>query len=173
MTYKGFSPAAFARSSATTLAHHVREVEQAFLRNYQIGALLESNGRVNYNNTGVGFDWPVQYRLHTVEGNTGETARNFVRKNLWKVANQEFRGYQATDSMFYREFLENKGPEGIIKVYDNFADRIMTSVKQSLGTEYYVDGAASGYEQSWHGLESMFTIDSSGTDQTITATSGA
>lgn len=173
MTYKGFNPVAFARNSATTLAKHIREVEEAFMRNYQIGALLEANGRVNYNNTGEGFDWPVQYRIHTVEGNTGDTVRNFARKNLWKVANLEFRGYQTTDSMFYREFLSNRGEEGIVKVYDQFVERLTTSLKQALGTEYYVDGSATGYETSWHGLETIFTCDNAGTVQTITATDGA
>ncbi len=67
MTYKGFNPVAFARSSATTLAHHIREVEEAMMRNYQMGALLEAAGRVNYNNSGEGFDWPVQYRFHSIE----------------------------------------------------------------------------------------------------------
>lgn len=168
MTYKGFNPVAFARSSSTTLAHHVQEVEDAFMRNFQVGAILEANGRVNYNNSGEGFDWPVQYRIHTVEGNTGETPRNFARRNLWKVANLEFRGYQATDQMMYREFLSNRGPEGIVKVYDNFVTRLETSIKQALGTEYYIDGALAGNEQNWHGLESMFQLNG-----TVTATSGA
>jgi len=170
MSYKGFNPVAFARNSATTLAHHIREVEQAFLRNYQIGAILESNGRINYNNTGEGFDWPVQFRIHNVEGNTGQTVRNFARRNLWKTAYLEFRGYQATDSMYYREFLSNRGPEGIVKVYDQFTERLTQSIKQALGSEYYVDGEATGYEQSWHGLETIFKTDSSGTEQTLTST---
>jgi len=168
MSYKGFNPVAFSRSSATTLAHHIMEVEEAFFRNYQIGALLESNGRVNYNNSGEGFDWPVQYRIHVLEGNTGETHRNFARRNLWKTANLEFRGYQATDAMYYREFLSNRGPEGIVKVYDQFAQRIETSVKEALGVEYYVDGNATGNEQSWHGIESCFPIGTTG--QTIDTT---
>jgi len=170
MSYQGFNPVAFARSSATTLAHHVREVEQAFKRNYQIGAILEANGRINYNNTGEGFDWPVQYRIHNVEGNTGETPRNFARRNLWKTAHLEFRGYQATDSMYYREFLSNRGPEGIVKVYDQFVERLTTSVKQALGAEYYTDGNATGYEQSWHGVETLFDNTSGATSQTLTAT---
>lgn len=178
MTYKGFNPVAFARSSATTLAHHVRTIEEAFLRNYQIGALLEANGRVNYNNSGEGFDWPVQYRIHNVEGNTGETQRNFVRRNLWKTAYLDFRGYQATDSMFYREFLSNRGPEGIVKVYDNFTERLTTSIKQALGNQYYIDGAVTGNETNWHGLETIFncstTRGTAASNQTITAgTEGA
>ena len=168
MAYKGFNPVAFSRTAATTLANHIREVEESMLRNYQMGALLEAGGRVNYNNSGEGFDWPVQYRLHKVEGNTGETQRNFARRNLWKTASLEFRGYQTTDSMYYREFRSNKGPEGVVKVFDNFVERLETSLTQGLGGEYYVDGSASGNEQSWHGLESMFVLNG-----TVTATSGA
>jgi hypothetical protein len=168
MAYKGFNPVAFARTSATTLANHIREVEESMLRNFQLGALLESAGRVNYNNSGEGFDWPVQYRLHKVEGNTGETQRNFARRNLWKTANLEFRGYQTTDAMYYREFRSNKGPEGIVKVFDKFVQRLETSMTQAFGGEYYVDGSASGNEQSWHGLESMFVLNG-----TVNSTSGA
>lgn len=158
MAYKGFNPVAFSRTAATTLAKHIREVEEVMLRNYQMGALLEAAGRVNYNNSGEGFDWPVQYRLHNVEGNTGETQRNFTRRNLWKTANMEYRGYQATDSMYYREFRSNKGPEGVVKVFENFVERLETSITQVLGSEYYVDGSASGNESSWHGIESLFSV---------------
>jgi len=168
VAYKGFNPVAFSRTAATTLANHIREVEESMLRNFQMGALLEAGGRVNYNNSGEGFDWPVQYRLHKVEGNTGETQRNFARRNLWKTANLEFRGYQTTDSMYYREFRSNKGPEGVVKVFDNFVERLETSLTQGLGGEYYVDGSASGNEQSWHGLESMFVLNG-----TLNSTSGA
>ena len=168
MAYKGFNPVAFSRTAATTLANHIREVEESMLRNYQMGALLEAGGRVNYNNSGEGFDWPVQYRLHKVEGNTGETQRNFARRNLWKTASLEFRGYQTTDSMYYREFRSNKGPEGVVKVFDNFVERLETSLTQGLGGEYYADGSASGNEQSWHGMESMFVLNG-----TVNSTSGA
>ncbi|MAH44510.1 hypothetical protein CMI37_01700 [Candidatus Pacearchaeota archaeon] len=168
MAYKGFNPVAFARTSATTLAKHIREVEEVMLRNFQMGALLEAAGRVNYNNSGEGFDWPVQYRLHRIEGNTGETARNFARRNLWKTASLEYRGYQVADTMYYREFRSNRGPEGIVKVFDNFVERLETSLTEGLGGEYYVDGTATGNEQSWHGLESLF-----GTDGTVGAADGA
>lgn len=168
--YKGFNPVAFARTASTTLAKHITTLEDSFMRNFQMGALLEAAGRISYNNGGEGFDWPIQYRIHNMEGNTGETQRNFARRNLFKVANLEYRGYQVTDSMYYREFLSNRGPEGIVKVYDNFTERLETSLKQGLGTEYYIDGDASGNEQSWHGFESVFKLAS--TAQTVNATDG-
>jgi hypothetical protein len=171
MTYKGFNPVAFARSSATTLAKHITELEESFLKNYQMLALIEGAGRVSYNHGGEGFDWPVQYRTHLVEGNTGETARNFARRNLFKVANLEYRGYQTTDAMYYREFRSNRGPEGIVKVYDNFIDRLTTSIRQGMGPECFVNGYASARSSSWHGLESLFQ--SSATAYSVTAATGA
>jgi len=158
VAYKGFNPLAFSRTAATTLAKHIRDVEEVMLRNFQLGALLESAGRVNFNNSGEGFDWPVQYRLHKVEGNTGETQRNFARRNLWKTANLHYRGYQVTDSMYYREFRSNRGEEGVIKVFENFVERLETSITEGLGGEYFVDGEATGNESSWHGLESLFAV---------------
>ena len=170
--YLGYEAVAFARSMHTNLAKNIRELEESFLKNFQILALLEAGGRVSLNNGGRGFDWPVQYRIHNVEGNTGETQRNFARRNLFKTAYMEYRGYQATDSMFYREFLENRGPEGVVKVYDNFITRLQTSIKQTLGPECWASGYATGATTNWHGLESLFRVNTT-TPQSVTATSGA
>lgn len=156
ITLQGFTNTDWARAANTTLAKYIKEVENDVLRNYQMGALLEANGRVSYNNSGRGVAWPVQYRLHRVEGNTGETVRQFNRNNLWKWANLEYRGYQTTDAITQKELLENSGPEGLIKIWDGFTERLMTSMRQGLAAEYYGDGNAAGYETAWHGLESMF-----------------
>lgn len=167
--YQGFNTqAALERAMQTTLARHIREVEEDHLRNFQLGAALESAGRIMYNQSGRGFDWRVRYRNHGIEGNTGETVRNFTRRNLWKDCSLEFRGYQATDMIYERELAENKGEEGVIKVYDGLVSRITESMREGLATEYWVDGNASGYETSWHGFESMF-----GTNGTVTISSGA
>jgi hypothetical protein len=168
-TYTGYSNTDWARTAATTLADHIRDEEQAWLKNYQMGALLEANGRVTYNHSGRGMTWDVRYRKHTMEGNSGETPRNFARKNLWKVAAlPNKRGYQATDSITKAEMLENRGEPAIIKLFDNFVERISESVKQGIGPEFYQDGSASGNEMSWHGLFTMFN-----TNGTTTITTGA
>ncbi len=166
--YQGYSPADFARSAATTLAENIRMLEDAATRNFPALAQIEASGRITFNHGGRGFDWPVQYRIHNVEGNTGETQRNFARRNLYKTAALEYRGYQATDAMYQREFLENRGPEGIIKVFDQFVERLTRSMKQVLGKEVYTDGSASGNEKYWHGFESMFA-----TNGTVNISTGA
>lgn len=167
MSYQGYSNTDWARSMATTLATHIRTVEESMMRNFQMGALLEAAGRINYNNGGRGFDWPVQYRLHNVEGNTGETERNFARRNLWKTASLPYRGYQATDAIYYKELKENQGEAAVVKVFNDFTGRLETSIKQAMGTEFYIDGTASGNEKKWHGFESMY-----GATQTVNITDG-
>lgn len=158
ITLQGWSSVDWARAANTTLAKYMRDVEPDILRNFQMLALLESGGRISYNNSGRGFAWPVQFKLHRVEGNTGETVRQFSRVNLWKWANLDFRGYQVTDAIYNRELLENRGQEGIIKIWDGFVDRLQQSLRQGLATEPYIDGNATGNETSWHGLESMFGL---------------
>lgn len=166
---QGFSNTDWARTLATTLADYTREEEMAWMKNFQLGALLESNGRITYGHAGRGLVWEVRYRKHRLEGNTGETPRNFVRQNLWKVAALPYRGYQAVDSISESERLENRGEAAVIKLMDNFVGRIEDSVKQGIATEFYNDGNATGFEQAWHGFESMMAF-----TQTVTAgTAGA
>ncbi len=157
--YLGYSAQDFERVMRTTLADHIRTEEAAHLRNFQFGALLMANGRVSYNHGGRGFDWPVRMRLHPVEGNTGETPRTWVRENLHKTANLEYRGYQATDMIYERELEENKDSEtAIVRVYDQFIDRLMESMRETLARQYWIDGTLAANAELWHGLESMFSL---------------
>jgi hypothetical protein len=115
------------------------------------------------------MDWRIQYKLHPMEGNTGETARTFDRKNLWVTAILDWRGYQATDAISERELQEAKDSKNaLIKVIDGFSERIETSIKQGLAQQAYVDGNASGNEKFWHGLESFM-----GATQTVNSSTGA
>lgn len=147
-----------ARRLATTTAKYMRQVEDASMRNYPFLAQLQATGNVTYNNGGAGFTWPVKYRIHRVEGNTGQTSRTPQPTNLFKTAGLDYRGYQATDQIFKREMLSNTGEEAIVKLIDNFVERLKTSMEQVLGTQHLGDGNATGNEKYWHGFESFFGI---------------
>lgn len=166
--YSGYSNTDWARSVATTIADHIREEESSWMKSFQLGALLESHGRITYNHAGRGFDWPVEYRAHVLHGNNGETARNFARRNKWKTAALPYRGYQVEDAIYKKELLENRGEAAIVKLWDDFLGRLEKSIKHGVGPEFYVDGNATGNENSWHGFESMFQ-----TNGTVTITTGA
>lgn len=162
------SSTAWARTLNTVLSKHIAEVEENMLRNFKFGALLESAGRISYNNGGAGFNWTFQYRNHEISATTGETARNFARRNLHLKAALPYRGYQATDMYYRKEAREAQGKEAEVKIIDGFAARLEQSMKQALATEFYIDGEASGNTNSWHGFESMF-----GTNGTVNVSTGA
>jgi hypothetical protein len=93
----------WARSIATTIVNHLREEEIACLRKYKLFAALEGSGQVRMNMAGRGFDWEIQYRNHSPQGNNGETPRSFARQNLFKKLELEYRGYQVTDAIYKRK----------------------------------------------------------------------
>jgi hypothetical protein len=158
----------FARSIATTLVNHLREEEIASLRKYMVFAAIEAAGNIRMNMSGRGFDWEVSYRLHQPQGNNGETPRSFSRQNLWKKAELEYRGYQATDAIFRKELLENRGTNALVNVAGKMSSRLLTSIEQYLSQEVYIDGNAAGNELRYHGLESFL-----GTDGTLNVATGA
>jgi hypothetical protein len=166
--YLTSSNTAWARTIATTMAEHISDVEVSWMKAFQMLALLESAGRISYGHGGEGFDWDVEYRAHQLRGNTGETPRNFARRNLWKKAILPYRGYQVEDAISNKELEANKGEAAKIKLVDGFVSRLERSIKHGLGTELYIDGNATGNETSWHGFFSMFN-----TNGSTTITTGA
>lgn len=158
----------WARSIATTITNFLKEEEIASLRKYKVFAALEGSGNIRTNMSGRGFQWEVQYRNHTPSGNNGETPRSFARQNLWKNAELEFRGAQATDAIYKKEMLENRSAQALVNVAGRMASRLITSMEQYLAKEWVIDGAATGNELRFHGIESFM-----GTNGTINVTSGA
>ena len=149
----------WARSIGTTLTLHLREEEQTTFRRYKVFAALQANGNVAMNQGGRGFDWQVRWRNVPVSTYTGESPRVFARHALWQRANLPYRGYSVQDQITKREMLENRGQAQLIDVAGKMANRLRESIEEHLAKEVFIDGNASGNENRWHGLESMFGID--------------
>ena len=158
----------WARSIATTIQNFLREEEIASLRKYKVFAALEGSGNIRTNMSGRGFQWEIQYRNHTPTGNNGETPRSFARQNLWKNAELEFRGAQATDAIYKKEMLENRSAQALVNVAGRMASRLITSMEQYLAKEWAVDGTATGNELRFHGIESFM-----GNNGTLNVSTGA
>lgn len=154
-TYQSSQNTDTTRTLTTVIRKHIREEEVDVLRNHQLTAKLEADGRISTNMGGAGFDWPIRYRLHEVQDNNGTDPRNFVAQEMWKIANLEYRGYQVTDAISKKEKLAAQGREGIIKVASTMVERLMTSLKETFARELYIDGNASGNGKKMHGIESM------------------
>lgn len=157
-TLQGWSNTDFSRAAYSTTARHITEIENNAMRNFPFLALIESSDRIETGCSGRGMDWRVKYRNHDVEGNRGEGPRNFVRKNLRTMAYLQYRGYQVTDIIYRKELKENRGPEALVKIMENFRTDLTDSLQQHLGRQVFVDGEATGNEDCWHGFDSMYGI---------------
>lgn len=148
--------AEWSRIVNTTIHKFIREQEINILRNRKLLALLKSKGRISMNNSGDIMDWKVKYKRIPMVGYADMDTLTFSRKDRWKTAQLDWRGYAATDAMTKRERLINKNTEAIIKVYSEIATSLMEDMEDQFGDELYVDGNATGNSKRIHGLESFF-----------------
>jgi len=167
-TLPGYGIVMSDRVRNTVLPNFEREVEKACVKNYQMLALIEANGRKVMNDSGESIAWRVQHNYHKPEGYTGETTRSYSRVNLWTGATLPWRGYLVTDAMKFLEFQQAKGPESLVKVFDGMSDTLTESMKFALAREPYVNGEAVGNTKGWHGMDTMFNVNG----QTLNVSTG-
>lgn len=146
----------WSRSVNTTIKEYIRDVEVNVLRNRKFTALLQKKGRISFNHPGLAMDWKVAYkRVHPTPSADGDILV-FDRKDRYKTAVLDWRGYVSTDSMTKGEYLKNRGREAIINVYSTSAENLMSDMEATFGDEFYCDGYAPGNAKRIHGFESFF-----------------
>ncbi len=166
-SFQGYDLVKFDRLATTTLADHIRVLEQEHLRNYAFPAQLQASGRVLKGLGGRGFDWVIQYKRHDLRASTGANVREWKPQNLYIKAQLPYRGYEATDSISRGEVLANRDSQAqIVNLMDGFLDRLTQSMEQNLARQYFNDGDTN--TDYWHGFETFF-----GNNGTITSTTGA
>ena len=138
----------------TTIHEYVRDVEVNILRNRKLLAMLKERGRITFNHAGDLLDWKVQYKRAPMEGYADTDTLTFSRRDRWKTAQLDWRGYAATDAMTKLERLKNKNTEAIIKIYSEIATNLMDDLEDQFGDEFYIDGNAAGNQKRIHGIES-------------------
>jgi hypothetical protein len=147
--------APWSRIVNTTIRKYIREREINILRNRKLTALLKKKGRLAFNVSGVAMDWKIKYkRVKLTPFADGDTMQ-FDRKDRYKTAVLDWRGYSAGDSMTKGEFLQNRSTEAIIKVYDEIATDLADDMEEAFSEELYVDGNAPGNSKRIHGIESF------------------
>lgn len=139
----------------TTIANYVKGEEVNILRNRKLLAMLKERGRITFNWGGDKMDWKVRYRRAPMQGYADTETLTFPRRDRWKTAHLDWRGYAATDSMTKGERLKNKGAQAIIDVYTQIARSLLDDMEESFCDELYIDGNASGNGKRIHGIESF------------------
>ncbi len=147
--------AEWSRIVNTTIHQFVREVEVNILRNRKLLAMAKEKGRITFNHSGDLVDWKVRYKRAPMQGYADADTLTFSRRDRWKTAQLDWRGYAATDSMTKLERLKNKNTEAIVKIYSEIASNLMDDLDDQFGDEFYIDGNAAGNQKRIHGFESF------------------
>jgi hypothetical protein len=85
----------------------------------------------------------------------------FSRKERYKTAELDWRGYSATDSMTKGEYLQNRNQEAIIRLYSSIAEDLMDDMEDAFGEEFYLNGYDPANAKRIHGIESFFSATAS------------
>jgi hypothetical protein len=151
----------------TTIHEYIRDEEINILRNRKLLAMLKEKGRITFNHSGDLMDWKVRYKRAPMVGYADSDTLTFSRRDRWKTAQLEWRGYAATDSMTKMERLKNKNTEAIIKIYSQIAESLVDDLDDQYGDEFYIDGNAAGNSKRIHGVESFLGFSAAGTKYPI------
>lgn len=146
----------------TTIKEYIRDVEINVMRNRKLTALLQSKGRVSMNHSGDGMDWKVRYKRAPMVGYADTDTITFSRRDKWKTAQLDWRGYVISDSMTKGEKLKNKGVPAIVQLYAGIAKGLLEDMEDEFGDEMYINGYASGNQKRMHGIESFFNSATAG-----------
>lgn len=147
--------APWSRIVNTTIRKYIRDKEVNILRNRKLTALLKKKGRLSFNHSGIAMDWKIKYkRVRLTPFADGDTLE-FSRKDRYRTAVLDWRGYSSTDSMTKGEFLQNRSTEAIIKVYDEIASDLIDDMEDAFGEEFYIDGYDPANAKRMHGIESF------------------
>jgi len=147
--------ASWSRIVNTTIRDYLKGEQVNVMRDRKIPALLKQKGRVSFGHSGDGFDWKIRYKRNPLQGYADTDTLTFSRRDLWKTAFLEWRGYSITNSETKIESLQNRGTEAIVKIYENLTKILMEDAEDQFGDEFYIDGNAAGNEKRLHGIESF------------------
>lgn len=139
----------------STIAEYLKGEEVNVLRNRKLLALMKSKGRISMNHSGTSHVWRVRYKQVPMTGYSDGNTVTFIRRERHKTAELEYRGYVTTDFMTKKERLMNRSAQQIIDIYAQASKLLMEDINDQFGTEFYIDGNATGNEERMHGIESF------------------
>ncbi len=153
----------------TTTARYLKEVEVNILRQRALLAMLESKGRIVYNDFGVNLDWKVEYNRPPIQTFSDGGTITFDRQDRYKTATLGWRSYVQTDIMSKAERLANRSNAQIIDRYAATTERLSENIRDNFCDELYANGYAAGSNRL-HGIESFCTTSSTQSDRVVLPT---
>lgn len=126
--------------------------------------LMERRGRITTNHSSTKQIWEAEYQEPPVEAYGDGGQLTFARGDYYKQAEQDWRGYKATDMMTEKEKDMCGSDVLIVKRYTKKIPKLIKALRNKFNSEFLIDGNASGNGNRMHGCKSW-----SGDDGNTTA----
>jgi len=147
-----------AYQASITINKYIRKVTEEIMRKRVLLAMLQSKGRVTFNNTGLKVDWKVRHKRTPITPFEDGGSIVFTRQNKHKTAQLPYRSYNVSEQMYKADKLMNSGKEAIVKKYSDMTKSLLDDIRDQFSVEVVTrDGNAAGSTNRIHGLESVFS----------------
>jgi hypothetical protein len=126
------------------------------MRNRKLMALMQAKGRVSLDgNFGKDLDWKVKFKRAPLQGFADGDVVSFARRDRFRTARLDWRGYNLTDLQSKLDRLKNRGTAAIIDLYSEILDSMVDDIEEGFADEMYKNGYAAGNTRGIHGIESF------------------
>lgn len=142
----------------TTINKYIRGETSTIFRKRKLPAMINSRGRMSFNNAGLNLEWKLRYKQTPLTGYEDSDVLTFQKNERHTSAVLPYRGYIKTDAMTVVDKLKNRGTEAIVKYYSDISKIMMEEFKEQIAEEFYVDGNATNNDKRWHGIESFMSV---------------
>ncbi len=139
----------------STAPKYIKGAEDLTMRERIVFSYLKSKGRIKHGETSHTCVWDVEFSQPPIEPYADGGVLNFQRHDPMRQMILDWRGYVGTDQMTRKERLMNAGDTAIYKRYDRIIPNLMKSITDKFGSEWMIDGYASGNENRLCGIESF------------------
>ncbi len=146
----------------TNTLKYLKGAQDNTVRGRLLLAMLQKRKRISFGESGYGLQFGIKYTHPEVRAYGDGGLVDFERSDLFRQLNIDWRGYITADMMTSKEYHMNKGNEALIKRYSRIIPDLTTAMKEKFGTEFYIDGYASGNETRLHGAGSWAGVGTTG-----------
>ena len=147
----------------TTIRDYIKGFSDATIRNRPILELLRRRGRFLFNQSGLACEWRVKNRERTARtrGDGGELVRD--RADVWETLATDWRSFYVGDRITEYERKINDGEQAIIKRLEVIVPDMMKDLETEFCSQIYVDGSATGNENTMEGFMTLYSPAATGT----------
>lgn len=160
-------PAAWYGVAEVTIDKYFRDLEDLTMHEQKLLALIQSRGRVFFNQSGLQMNWKVRWRRAIPRGYQDMDSLTYPRRSRDRTARLGWRAYVMAECLSEFDTLQNSGEEAIVSLLEGKVETMGSEMEQFFGEQVYVDGNLPENALGLHGFDSFTAVSGNSSNQPI------